>query len=370
MAAFFRTVYTHKYKATAFTAVWFYATDTIAFTLRKKREREIHLRQAKLIGNEPLSVHSHPRRLTIIINPKSNGGKAQPTFNDDVAPILHFAGVDYGIVETTHPGHAKELMETMDLGLTDGIVVCGGGGLLHEVVTGLMRRQDADTATRTPLGLIPLGATNKTSMQLIGEERYHTPTYYRTKAALAVVQAKKSEAVDVAAVSSEQGTVYSLDSVRFGAASVWQDATASTPWPITSLFPDTYAIIMSLFASFSFPVSLSGVSSVDGNAVYDGDCVDLAINVGGKSTPGRARCRVVKSASGPIESLRVAWENPNEMDDNATETAVRFVVESGSLTFKNKAGEEEGRKLLIDGEPLPCVANSFEVLPSQIKIYV
>lgn len=46
------------------------------------------------------------------------------------------------------------------LGATDSILVVGGDGTLAEVITGLLRRSDAESCSNWPIGVIPVGVTN------------------------------------------------------------------------------------------------------------------------------------------------------------------------------------------------------------------
>ena len=72
------------------------------------------------------------------------------------------------MVKTETIGEARGLMEVMDH--TDGVVVAGGDGALSEVITGLLRRQDGDTASkRCPIGIIPVGKVNSVASSLFKE---------------------------------------------------------------------------------------------------------------------------------------------------------------------------------------------------------
>lgn len=66
------------------------------------------------------------------------------------------------VVRTEHVGHAKTLVEKLDA-LPDVIVVAGGDGTSSEVVTGLLRRNDAPC----PLVLLPLGEHSETALQCL-----------------------------------------------------------------------------------------------------------------------------------------------------------------------------------------------------------
>ena len=46
------------------------------------------------------------------------------------------------VVQTTHQGHARQIMNTRP-NLPDIVVVVSGDGLVHEVVSGLLSRPDA-----------------------------------------------------------------------------------------------------------------------------------------------------------------------------------------------------------------------------------
>jgi diacylglycerol kinase family enzyme len=67
-------------------------------------------------------------------------------------PIFDRALVDVTVVQTTHAGHAKEFMTTVDISQFDGFATVSGDGLLHEALNGLMARPDWQDALKKPLG--------------------------------------------------------------------------------------------------------------------------------------------------------------------------------------------------------------------------
>eukprot|EP00051_Salpingoeca_urceolata_P011909 m.148133 g.148133 ORF g.148133 m.148133 type:complete len:533 (+) comp17306_c0_seq5:77-1675(+) len=103
-----------------------------------------------------------PRRLLVLVNPFSGKKKGQVVFRKQVKPLLDACSrrVVYTVVETERSGHAGSLVSETDLSTTDAIVTVSGDGLFHEVVNGLMSRQDWVTAIKIPLGIIPAGSGN------------------------------------------------------------------------------------------------------------------------------------------------------------------------------------------------------------------
>lgn len=81
------------------------------------------------------------------------------------------------VVKTETIGEARGLLEYMDN--TDGVVVAGGDGALSEAVTGLLRRADAQAAAqRFPIGVVPVGKTNRVARSLF---RDHQGAPHRTR---------------------------------------------------------------------------------------------------------------------------------------------------------------------------------------------
>ena len=58
---------------------------------------------------------------------------------------------------TEHKGHAREYLKNIDSNLFTNIIVYGGDGTFHEVINGLLSRDDQYTPA---LGLLPGGSGN------------------------------------------------------------------------------------------------------------------------------------------------------------------------------------------------------------------
>ncbi|KAG0545372.1 hypothetical protein BDA96_02G355900 [Sorghum bicolor] len=79
--------------------------------------------------------------------PLGGNGSGQSIFQNEVLPLTEAA-------ETKHCLNAQEIAHSLDLRKYDGVICVSGDGLLVEVVNGLLRREDWETAIKVPLGII------------------------------------------------------------------------------------------------------------------------------------------------------------------------------------------------------------------------
>ncbi|XP_067023571.1 ceramide kinase-like isoform X2 [Acropora muricata] len=119
--------------------------------------------------------HERPRKLKVVINPRSKKGQARLVYLKQVAPLFDKAGIRADLMMTQRAGHAWEYFRTADLSTYDGVVCVGGDGIVHEVVNGLLEKSHGnvgidlvdgtlpDNFTALPLsvrvGIIPAGST-------------------------------------------------------------------------------------------------------------------------------------------------------------------------------------------------------------------
>ena len=89
----------------------------------------------------------------VIYNPRAGKNATRP----DLSEIIALLQPSFGelVVQTTlHPGHAKELAESLGSNY-DTVICCGGDGTLNETINGLL------SAGASPkIGYIPIGSTN------------------------------------------------------------------------------------------------------------------------------------------------------------------------------------------------------------------
>ncbi len=96
------------------------------------------------------------RKYYLVVNPHGGGGMGLEIKNK-ILPVFQKAGAELTIIETTHPGHAQELANTLELDGYTGFCPIGGDGTMHEVVNGMLNRKDK---CKIPIGLITGGAGN------------------------------------------------------------------------------------------------------------------------------------------------------------------------------------------------------------------
>ena len=92
----------------------------------------------------------------LTVNPHG-GTKQGPELLKKVKPIFEASGAELFIIETTFAGHAKELANQLNFSKYDGFIAIGGDGTLHEVVNGMLTRNDDQ---KIPIGIIPGGSGN------------------------------------------------------------------------------------------------------------------------------------------------------------------------------------------------------------------
>ena len=76
---------------------------------------------------------------------------------DQVKPVFESVGAELTVLETEYAGHARNLARTVEFDGYDGFCAIGGDGTMHEVVNGMMNREDGH---KLPIGLVTGGTGN------------------------------------------------------------------------------------------------------------------------------------------------------------------------------------------------------------------
>jgi len=102
------------------------------------------------------------RRFLLIVNPRSGRRRGMAVL-EQVRSWFGAAAAELDVRLTAQSGDARRLARTLDLAGYSGICLIGGDGTLHEVVSGLLER---DQPVSLPLGIIPCGTGNDVAKQL------------------------------------------------------------------------------------------------------------------------------------------------------------------------------------------------------------
>lgn len=94
---------------------------------------------------------------TVILNPIAGRG-AGARLAPRITSYLRGLALDFELVSTNAPGHARSLARQAALQRQDAVIAAGGDGTFNEVLNGLMQAQGGPEATA--LGVIPIGTGN------------------------------------------------------------------------------------------------------------------------------------------------------------------------------------------------------------------
>jgi len=140
----------------------------------------------------------------IIINPNSGKRKSISVFKKYLKPSLENNLFRYEIKTTTHSGHAKQIIESIDLLKFNAILVLGGDGTMHEVINGLLKRQDK---INLPIGNIPTGSGNSLLYDL-GK--------FNVKDSINIVLKNNIRKIDILELSTLSEKIYSMNLIGWG----------------------------------------------------------------------------------------------------------------------------------------------------------
>ena len=179
--------------------------------------RHIVCREIMSQGTTSVNWQYNPKTITVFLNPAANNGKATKLFEKNAAPIFHLSGCNVKVVKLEYEGQAKQFMSVLDS--TDVIVAAGGNGTVNEVVTGLMRRPDYKAWSNVPIGIIPLGETNRIYYQLCGNYKNDSYSKQIINATNDILKSHL-KSVNVMKITGENNrSVYALTDLRWGSYS-------------------------------------------------------------------------------------------------------------------------------------------------------
>ena len=110
------------------------------------------------VKDEYKTLPDKTKHLLILINPFSCNGQAVKNWNK-AFPMLSKFHLEFKVLTTEYAGHAKDICAKQDISMFSAVVTVSGDGLIHEVVNGLMQRED-ELESLPLLGFLPGGTSD------------------------------------------------------------------------------------------------------------------------------------------------------------------------------------------------------------------
>jgi diacylglycerol kinase (ATP) len=292
------------------------------------------------------------KRLSVIVNPKG-GRKRGLKVLDSVKPIFANAGIDLSIHVTQRSGHAAEIAQSLHRESCDAICVIGGDGTFHEVVDGLMHREEP---VSPPLGIIPAGTGNTIAEHLQCKEPL--------EAARRIVAGQQLP-LDVIQVTLRDRVVYCVDLVGWGAVSDINSNAEKWRW----LGPPRYSA--ATLWQILRPQQRRAKLILDGQTFDDEYLFVVACNPR-FAGPGMMLAPHAELGDGKVDVLVVRHASRREMLKLFTKVfdgshlALRFVEYHQVRSFAIESPTHHA--LDLDGEMKGHTPMSAEVLPAALSI--
>ena len=211
------------------------------------------------------------RHLQVIINPVSGKKQGRKIF-EQVRSLLNKSYLTYSVRETCSSADIKNFVQELNLAATDGLVIVGGDGTVHDAIAGLMSRPDWETAIKLPLGIIPSGTGNGLSKSLL---QLAEETYDPLNAAFLIAKGKQ-QSLDLIEVMQNNKRYYSFLSLAWGLISDVDIGSEKFKF-LGSLRFDLYALFLICFlraykGKFSF-IPHPNCNNLDRKEVFkQGEC--------------------------------------------------------------------------------------------------
>ncbi|BFY99411.1 hypothetical protein BsWGS_02451 [Bradybaena similaris] len=119
-----------------------------------------------------LADRQRPRHFLVVINPNSGRKTGGRIFHKKVAPLFRACGITFKTYVTSGPKDGRNAFQDVDLSTLDGVIAVGGDGIMSEVLTAIVHKQqqiagfnadDPDVKLPPipfPVGFIPAGSGN------------------------------------------------------------------------------------------------------------------------------------------------------------------------------------------------------------------
>ena len=165
-------------------------------------------------------------KLCFLVNPYSGKNQSLKIFQS-IKPLLNQKNIDFDFYKTEYKEHAIEIVKKIELNIYNALIIIGGDGTFHEVVTGLMKRKDSQ---RLPIGIIPGGSGNS----FLYETNHINPISIFKKILLF-----KKRRVDILEIKTVDTILYSINLVGWGLVTNIGEKAEKYRW----LGPSRYTLV-------------------------------------------------------------------------------------------------------------------------------
>ncbi|KAE8149281.1 ATP-NAD kinase-like domain-containing protein [Aspergillus avenaceus] len=198
------------------------------------------------------------KRLKVLINPFGGKGTASKIYHKHAAPVFAAARCKVDVQETTHQGHATEIVEEIDIDAYDAIICCSGDGLPYEVFNGLAKKPNAGEAlAKIAVAMIPCGSGNAMAWNLCG-------TGDASVAALTIVKGLRTP-MDLVSLTQGKNRMLSFLSQSFGVIAESDLGTDNIRWMGAHRF--TYGFLVRIMHRTVYPCDLAMKVELDDKQV-------------------------------------------------------------------------------------------------------
>eukprot|EP00047_Mylnosiga_fluctuans_P014925 m.42145 g.42145 ORF g.42145 m.42145 type:complete len:1637 (-) comp5705_c0_seq2:205-5115(-) len=329
---------------------------------------------------------ARPKRrfFLIVYNPVSGKGKAGEIVREMIEPALREAGLGFKTLPTNSRGHATLYIQTdYDPHRFHGIIVCGGDGMVSEVITGLMTRTD-NASDRTPVAIIPVGTANAMAHEM---DQYESKSFRDlvAKVLLAVV-GNQTRVVDIMETKGRLSTKYGLSCTGWGLAGAvglqadklrWLPGQRSARYDIAGFITMLGQWPLSCTAAFSYVDAATGVasapeiigvvnliaSSLPRLGVDHPICPDL------RPDDGKMAICIIDDSKSRLETIQAALSMKKGRYLSTRTDHVRTIVASEFSLEPVEGAEGADIPYNIDGDPFAAQPVTVRILQRRLRLF-
>ena len=140
----------------------------------------------------------------IITNPISGKRKSISILKNQIIPHLKTQKINFESFITEYPSHANKKINTCDLNEIERIIVLGGDGTMHEVINGMLSRNDNKNI---PIGLLPTGS---------GNSLIHDLNQLDIKNTLNTILTDRIQKIDLLKITTPNEELFSINMIGWG----------------------------------------------------------------------------------------------------------------------------------------------------------